>query len=98
MFGNGTQRQHPHTGWAFLWPVKAAVALQVVYDASEATVSELVKAVADCGFEAELLHKAAASPLEPDEVLADPQTLPRAELPEAAASQQEPDEGPPVIL
>ena len=100
MFGNGTQRQHPHTGWVVLWPVKAAVAPQVVYDASEATVSELVKAVADCGFEAELLHKAAASPLEPDEVLVDPQTLPlsRAELPEAAASQQEPDEGPPVVL
>ena len=73
--------------------MKPTVPLQVVYDASEVTVSELVKAVADCGFEAELLHKAAASPLEPDEVLVDPLTLSRAELPESAASQQEPDEG-----
>ena len=46
--------------------------LQVVYDASEVTVSELVKAVADCGFETELLHKASASQLQPDEVLKSP--------------------------
>lgn len=49
--------------------MKATGVLQVVYDASEVTVSELVKAVADCGFEAELLHKAAASQSDPDEVL-----------------------------
>lgn len=62
----------------------ATVALQVVYDASEVTVSELVRAVADCGFEAELLHKAAAAQLDPDEVRVspwlDPQIAARAGL------------------
>ncbi|KAK9840963.1 hypothetical protein WJX81_002856 [Elliptochloris bilobata] len=45
-----------------------AQSAEVVFDAGEVTVSELLKAVADCGFEAELLHKAAPQPALDEEV------------------------------
>lgn len=41
-------------------PERLCTVAQVVFDADAATVSELLKAVSDCGFEAELLHKSAA--------------------------------------